>query len=33
MGDGYIFENGNYIVETIKQNYGFCGTKFIDAIN
>lgn len=33
MAEGYIFENGNSIVETIKQNYGFCGPKFIDAIN
>jgi hypothetical protein len=33
MEDGYIFENGNYIVETIKQNYGFCGQRFIDVIN
>lgn len=32
MDDGYIFENGNYVVETIKQNYGFCGRRFIDAI-
>lgn len=33
MEEGYIFENGNAVVETIKQNYGFCGRKFIDAIN
>ena len=33
MSDGYIFENGNSIVETIKQNYGFAGSRFIDAIN
>nr|WP_308743095.1 DUF927 domain-containing protein [uncultured Anaerocolumna sp.] len=33
MDDGYIFENGNYIVETIKQNYGFCGRRFIDSIH
>lgn len=32
MDDGYIFENGNYVVETIKQNYGFCGRRFIDAV-
>jgi hypothetical protein len=33
MSDGYIFKNGNGIVETIKQNYGFAGRRFIDAIN
>jgi hypothetical protein len=33
MSEGYIFENGNYVVETIKQHYGFCGPRFIDAIN
>lgn len=33
MSDGYIFENGNAIVEAIKLNYGFCGQRFIDAIN
>jgi hypothetical protein len=32
MDDGYIFENGNQVVETIKQNYGFAGRMFIDAI-
>lgn len=31
--EGYIFKNGNYVVETIKQNFGFCGPRFIDAIN
>lgn len=33
MAEGYIFDNGNAIVESIKQNYGFCGRRFIDAIN
>lgn len=33
MEDGYIFPNGNEVVETIKQNYGFAGRRFIDAIN
>lgn len=33
MMEGYIFENGNAVVETIKQNYGFCGRRFIDAIS
>ncbi|MDF2908397.1 MAG: Superfamily helicase protein [Herbinix sp.] len=32
MEDGYIFENGNHIVEAIKTNYGFAGRMFIDAI-
>lgn len=33
MDEGYIFPNGNEIVETIKLNYGFCGPAFIDIIN
>lgn len=32
MDEGYIFPNGNEIVETVKQNYGFCGRRFIDLI-
>lgn len=32
MDDGYLFEDGNQVVETIKQNYGFAGPMFIDAI-
>lgn len=32
MDDGYIFENGNQVVESIKQNYGFAGRMFIDTI-
>lgn len=32
MDDGYLFKNGNQIVETIKQNYGFAGRMFIDAM-
>ena len=32
MDDGYLFENGNQVVETIKANYGFAGRIFIDAI-
>lgn len=32
MDDGYLFENGNQVVETIKANYGFAGRMFIDAI-
>jgi hypothetical protein len=30
--DGYLFENGNQVVETIKANYGFAGRMFIDVI-
>lgn len=33
MSEGYIFDNGNGIVETIKQNYGFAGRRFIEAID
>lgn len=33
MAEGYIFPNGNELVETIKQNYGFAGPMFIDVIN
>jgi hypothetical protein len=33
MDDGYLFENGNQVVETIKQNYGFAGRMFIDLIS
>ena len=32
MGEGYIYENGNEIVECIKDNYGFCGKEFIEVI-
>lgn len=30
--EGYIFENGNHVAETVKQNYGFAGRRFIEAI-
>ncbi|SHI44072.1 DUF927 domain-containing protein [Parasporobacterium paucivorans] len=33
MGDGYIFPNGNEVVESLKQHYGHAGRRFIDAIN
>lgn len=33
MEEGYIFQNGNYVVETLKQNFGFAGREFIDVIN
>lgn len=32
MDDGYIFPNGNEIVEIIKNNYGFAGEIFIETI-
>ena len=32
MDEGYIFENGNQVVETIKANYGFAGRLFIETI-
>lgn len=32
MDDGYLFEDGNKVVETIKANFGFAGRMFIDAI-
>lgn len=32
MDDGYLFENGNQVVEIIKANYGFAGRMFIDVI-
>lgn len=32
MDEGYIFPNGNEVVEAIKQNYGFCGRRLVDLI-
>lgn len=32
MQEGYIFQNGNAVVETLKDNYGFAGPKFLDFI-
>ena len=32
MADGYIFENGNRVVELIKKNYGFAGEEFIELV-
>ena len=32
MVDGYIFENGNGVVEILKDNYGYAGMKFVDLI-
>lgn len=32
MSDGYIFENGNQVVEIIKKNYGFAGEEFIELV-
>lgn len=32
MGDGYIFENGNDVVDSLKRNFGFAGRDFIEVI-
>lgn len=32
MKDGYIFENGNAVVEVLRDNYGFAGRAFIELI-
>ncbi len=32
MDDGYIFENGNYVVEVVKKNYGYAGEEFIELV-
>ena len=32
MEEGYIFENGNYVVNVLKNNYGFMGKKFVALI-
>lgn len=32
IGDGYIFKNGNQVVETIKKNYGFLGKEFVEML-
>lgn len=32
MDDGYIFQDGNYVCEVLKDNYGWCGREFIDLI-
>lgn len=32
IDDGYIFENGNKVAETLRNNYGFCGKDFINLI-
>jgi hypothetical protein len=32
MQDGYIFENGNAVVEILKDNYGFAGIMFVDFV-
>ena len=32
MGDGYIFPDGNSVVETISKNYGFLGKEFLSVI-
>lgn len=32
MSDGYIFENGNEVVELLKNNYGYAGVEFVELI-
>lgn len=32
MSEGYIFDNGNQVVELIKKNYGFAGKEFIELV-
>lgn len=32
MADGYIFENGNEVVQILDKNYGFAGREFMEAI-
>lgn len=32
MEEGYIFDNGNHIVEVIKKNYGYAGEEFIELV-
>ena len=32
MAEGYIFENGNAVVEVLKDNYGFAGYAFVEII-
>lgn len=32
MGDGYIFENGNYIADVMRNNYGYCGREFVEQL-
>lgn len=32
MGDGYIFEDGNKVVETLKENYGYAGREFVELL-
>lgn len=33
MEEGYIFENGNAVVQTLNENYGFAGRRFLEAID
>lgn len=32
IGEGYVFEDGNAVVELVKENFGFAGRMFIDAV-
>jgi hypothetical protein len=33
MAEGYIFPDGNYVVEILRHNYGFLGREFVDLID
>lgn len=32
LGNGSLFDDGNYIAETMRHNYGFCGKEFVTKI-
>jgi Superfamily II helicase and inactivated derivatives len=32
-GDGKIFSDGHFVAETLKENYGWCGRAFTDAVS
>ena len=32
MSDGYIFENGNKVVDVLKSNYGYAGREFVELL-
>lgn len=32
LGNGSLFKDGNYIAETMRHNYGFCGKEFVSIV-
>lgn len=32
MGEGYLFDNGNEIADTLRRNYGWCGREFVEQV-